>query len=203
MAAQPISVAAGGSVPYKRTNSGIYTFTLTASDSGGSARTVTDRIVVGTVSPPTEGLTAQPLTSTTSLGQVLAADYGSFGFVAGPDSWEIARMALAFGDGTVGNFAVGQETWQHAYPAPGTYTATLTVTDLFGRQTTAQATLTVGNEFLPLSALAVSGRAPNGDVVVPAHRTIRLTMSRLNAGYADIAAVQLVTQWPAPPQAAR
>jgi PKD repeat protein len=188
-----VPVAAGGSVPYTYSTPGLYTLTLTASDSGGSASTVTDRIVVGTVSPPTEGLTARPWTSTTSLGQVLAPDYGSFGFAAGPESWEIAHMALAFGDGTVGNFGVGQETWQHAYPAPGTYTATLTVTDLFGRQTTAHATLTVGNEFQPQPPLAVSGTAPNGDVVVPAHRTIRLTMSRLNAGYSDIAAVQLVT----------
>src|SRR5260370_16510933 len=56
----PQSVSAGGSVAHTYTVPGPYELTVTAADTGGSSVTRGLHVVVGTVSPPTQGLSARP-----------------------------------------------------------------------------------------------------------------------------------------------
>src|SRR5216684_443606 len=56
----PQSVPAGGSVAHTYTVPGPYELTVTAADTGGSSVTRGLRVVAGTVSPPSEGLSTGP-----------------------------------------------------------------------------------------------------------------------------------------------
>ena len=64
---------------------------------------------------------------------------------ASTDNLGIATYAWDFGDGTMGNGV----SVSHAYPTPGAYTATLTVTDRSGNARSAAATNTVRDTIAP------------------------------------------------------
>ncbi len=187
----PQAVSAGGSVTHTYVTPGIYQLIVTATDSGGSAVTKTVRMVVGTVSPPSDGLAAQPSVFTAPSSSGINADAGKFVVLPGPDSWEVASTAIDFGDGSstsLGNLL----SWTHLYPRPGSYTATLTTTDVFGRSATTKAAITVGDEILPINPFFVHGGNANGDFAISPHKALVLSMARLDAGGSDIAAAQLV-----------
>jgi hypothetical protein len=78
----------------------------------------------------------------------VTTDGADFTISAVVDNFELASGTIAFGDGT--SLGIGRSlSWNHLYPGPGTYTATLTETDALGRISTASAKVTVGDEFLP------------------------------------------------------
>jgi hypothetical protein len=110
---------------------------------------------------------------------VIAADDGSFTFSAGADDWEIQSATIAWGDGTSNIIEEGYPE-SNFYLSPGTYTATVTATDLLGRTSTGHATVTVGDEF--------TSQGPNQvySASVAAHGTVKLSLSMLNADYTGV-----------------
>jgi hypothetical protein len=186
---QPVT---GGSISHTYTVPGPYQLTVTAADTGGSTVTRSLRVVVGTASPPTEGLTTGPDIFTTGpKDSGISADVGKFTIAPGPDSWEVASTALDFGDGS--STSLGSLlSWTHLYPRPGTYTATLIVTDLFGRTSTTKATITVGDEFISIGPFVDQGGAANGGFTIAPFTAITLSMARLNAASSTTGAAQLV-----------
>jgi PKD repeat protein len=187
----PESVSASGSVTHTYTVPGVYQLAVTGRDTGGSSATKGLRVVVGTVSPPSDGLTTGPDVFTAPKYSGISVVSGDFIITPGPDSWEVANTALDFGDG--GSTVLGSLlSWSHMYPRPGTYTATLIVTDLFGRTSTTKATITVGNEFVPIGPYVDRGNTANDDFAIGPHSAIALSLAQLNAGFSNSAAAQLV-----------
>jgi PKD repeat protein len=182
----PVPVAAVGSVSHVYSDPGIYEASVTGTDTGGSSVSQGRQVLVGTVSAPTAGFTATQDVFTAPGYTGISAGLADYKVTPGPDAWEIAGFSIAFGDGTSESFGKTLTSWNHLYSHPGTYAAALTVTDSFGRQTTSTATITVGNEFTPI------GPYPDGDFAVPAHGTLRLSMSRLSAAASFVSAAQLV-----------
>ncbi|HEX8005162.1 MAG TPA: PKD domain-containing protein, partial [Trebonia sp.] len=177
----PQPVAPDGTVTHTYATPGLYTLTVTAADTGGSTGSSRRQMVVGTKTAPTVTLGAGPDIFNGPGGPLISDGTASFTISAGADAWELASGTISFGDGTskaMGTFL----NWTHMYPHPGTYTATLTETDLLGRLSTAHATVTVGDEFIP------TGPYQDYSHSVPAHGTVRLSMAALNAGYSDIRA---------------
>ena len=178
----PVTVPAGGTVSHTYATPGRYTLTFTAADTGGSGQTVTRQLAVGTAAPPDVTFTAGP--DVVDLpGPSINPDAASFSISAGPDSWELASGSIAFGDGTSQGIGTNL-TWTHQYPQPGTYTATLTETDLIGRTSTATATITAGDEYLPVGPYAdypVSSGAK-----VAAHAVLKLTLAQLHAAFTGV-----------------
>jgi hypothetical protein len=168
-------VAAGQTITHSYTTAGLYTLTVTAADTGGSTSTQREQVVAATPSAPAITLTEQPGTFVTSAGSAINADDGRFTFSAGADNWEVQSTAtIAWGDGTSNNIEEGFPE-DHFYVPSGTYTATVTTTDLLGRISTARTTVTVGDEFWPQGPYQVRGGS------VAAHGTVKLSLSALDA----------------------
>ena len=115
---------------------GIYEITLTVTDADGAM--VEDRtslVVAPSAPPPNAAPTAQgsatPLTGTSPLTV-------SFDASASSDDGTIVSYAWDFGDGATGSGALTS----HVYTTPGTYTATVTVTDDGGLTDSASFTIT-------------------------------------------------------------
>ncbi|HEX6521418.1 MAG TPA: PKD domain-containing protein [Streptosporangiaceae bacterium] len=180
----PSPVAASSTTSHVYTTPGVYTITMTASDTGGTTTTVRQQLVAGTPTGPVVTLTAGPDISNTSLGPVLGAGQADFTISAGADTWELASGTIAFGDGTSQDIGT-EHMWNHLYPGPGTYKATLTETDLLGRTSTATATVTVGDEFIP------DGPYQDYSGIVRAHGVLKLSAATLNANFSSIRAAYL------------
>lgn len=187
----PQSVPAGGSVAHTYTVPGLYELTVTAADTGGSSVTRGLRVVAGTVSPPSEGLSTGPDVFTALTPSGISGDVGKFIITPGPDSWEVASTALDFGDGSSASLG-SLLSWTHLYPRPGTYTATLTVTDLFGRTSTTKATITVGDEFISIGPYVDRGNTASGDFKIGPNKALAISMAQLNAASSTTGAAQLV-----------
>jgi PKD repeat protein len=190
----PQPAAVGGSLSHTYSTPGQYTLAVTATDTGGSTLSRDLPVVAGTVTPPTQTLSAGPMTFSNGQSQGIAVDTGAFTIgSAGPDAWEVTSESLAFGDGSSENLSASTSNWTHGYPGPGTYTATLTVHDEFGRTTTSTATVTVGNEFIPTTPEPDLVPATGGAYAVKSHRVLAIPVSRLDGGdFSFIAGVQLV-----------
>lgn len=168
----PVTVAAGGTVSHTYTTPGRYAITFTAADTGGSVAAVTVGVVAGTPAAPAVSLTASPETGGQPLA--IAADEVTFQIPATPDDWELVSRTLAFGDGT--SAAIGTNaSWTYLYGQPGSYTATLTETDLLGRTSTATASITVGDQYVP------AGPFKDYTGTVGAHQVLKLSASALHA----------------------
>lgn len=101
---------------------GQYTASVTVTDSAGTTVTaVAPAPAVATVLAP-----LAPVLTVTPASQLLTY---SFAATVPASTWRVTTYALDFGDGTAGSVA----STTHTYQTPGTYTATLTVTDEAGR----------------------------------------------------------------------
>jgi PKD repeat protein len=158
--ALPATPGTPASHPY--TTEGQYTLTVTATSTDGLTKTATGTVDALGAQPHTPVLAVTPYVTAPGGSYVLdsAQLLGSYNGVS--NDWEVASSTLTFGDGQ-GLTAMGST---HTYSRPGTYTATLTVTDLAGRTTTTKAPVTVGDTIAP----AVPGRVFSG--TIPAHGVV-------------------------------
>jgi PKD repeat protein len=124
-----------------------------------------------TAAPPTAALSANPLTGNAPLGVMFDGSASAVApILAGCDA--IASYTLNFGDGSP---AVTQTTsmFSHTYGTPGSYPATLTVTDTAGQNSTnlARQVITVNSAVPPQLNSVVSrmvhGNAGTFDVPLP------------------------------------
>ncbi len=115
----------------------IYTATLTVTDDGGAIDNDTALITVSVSNPCANN---NPPTASAGLDQTINEDTSVFFAGSGTDTdGTITSYVWDFGDGDTGNGA----TPTHVYTTPGSYFATLTVTDNCGATSSDQATVTV------------------------------------------------------------
>jgi PKD repeat protein len=143
----PSPAVPGTAITHQYTTPGQYPVTITAADTSGS----TDSATLA----PVYALPVQPLAIGLSAVQAGedAADFTFSPANLGTDDAEnrggqVASIVFACGGASTQSLLpAGQGNTQCVYTTPGTYTATLTVTDVLGRTSTAQATITVGSEW--------------------------------------------------------
>ncbi len=125
-------------------------------------------------SGPTAGLSAAP----TGLGTTTGIESDTAVFTASPGStgWEIASSVISYGGSGTGSGSGIDGIWEYTYAQPGTYTATITVTDKIGRSSTAKATITVGDE--PQDVYPFS----DYDHSVAGHGLVKIALSKLDGG---------------------
>ena len=131
---------------------GTYTITVTITDNvNGSTGSAQDTVSIA--APVTATLNANRTIGPAPLAVIFSADIAG-GF---PDG-AYYDVSLDYGDGstpTIGRFIAGSSNFpSHTYIQPGTYTATLTVTDSLGtgmsaQMVSTQVTISVGSEPLP------------------------------------------------------
>jgi PKD repeat protein len=171
----------GTEVTHPYTTPGVYTVTITAADTSGSSNSRTFTVYAAPDGSLPVAFTAKPDGLGTTAG--ISPDTADFTVAAGSAgslTAEIAKASATFGDGqsaaATHRGANSPWSWQHIYVQPGTYTATVTVTDVLGRASTAKTTVTVGDELQP--------QAPRSDYAhsVPAHGTVKLFIGALYSG---------------------
>jgi PKD repeat protein len=167
----PVSGAAGTAVTHTYTTPGTYTETTTTTDSGGSTHVSTHGVVVGTSAAPQATLSATAEVFT--QGQVNPGDM-IFDASGTPDTWEIASEKLDFGDGS--SPVDPRSSSSHGYLTPGVYTARLTVTDDFGRTSTAATQVVVGDELWPTTPSRTYDSRWSGLDSVPARSVVRVQL---------------------------
>jgi PKD repeat protein len=146
-----------GSPAYHTFNSdGMYTATLTVYDSRGGTGTTSLTIRVGAANrPPTAVASANP----TSGPAPLTVNFSSAGST--DLDGRITSYAWNFGDGATTTLA----NPSHTYASPGTYAATLTVTDDHGATSSASLTITATGS-LRSTAINLTARLRAGTVTV-------------------------------------
>jgi PKD repeat protein len=128
---------------------GTYEVTLTVFDSAGLGQTTTHKIVIEADEPPTAEFT--------TLGSATAGEPLSFDASASSDpDGEIKSWSWHFGDG--GESSEASPT--HTYAAPGSYEASLTVTDSAGHTATVTHMILVEPDEPPAAAFTVLGGTP-------------------------------------------
>ncbi|MFD4508386.1 PKD domain-containing protein [Streptomyces sp. NPDC058457] len=185
----PATGTPGTPVSHTYTTPGLYTTRITFTEPDGTnAEKSYAGVAAGTATPPAAALSVAPDTAT---GQVNAG-FARFTVPAPADPWEVEYRTLSFGDGTQEHLAAdAQEPTQpmHQYAAPGTYTATLTQTDLLGRTTTATTVFHAADAFIAMT--------PQYDTekTIAAHSVLKLSAATLQADSdgVDAAQLQLVT----------
>ncbi|GAA5195253.1 hypothetical protein GCM10023322_61570 [Rugosimonospora acidiphila] len=150
-------VAPGDTVTHTYETRGVYVATTTATDTSGSRQTLTRTITVGTSAPPAVTLTATPVFVTDpATGQANLVPGEGKVTVSLADPWEVAGVDVDWGEGkdtlTAGNDGTDETAGatfskSHLYDQTGTYVVQVTVTDLLGRTSKANASLTVGDGF--------------------------------------------------------
>ncbi|MEU9277775.1 PKD domain-containing protein [Streptomyces sp. NPDC048342] len=178
----PATGTPGTPAAHTYTTPGLYTTRLTFTEPDGtSAEKSYAGVAAGTATPPGTALSVAPDTASGQVDPGLAR----FTVPAPADSWEVGYRTLTYGDGTQDNLAAGAQQPTHQYPAPGTYTATLTQTDLLGRTTTATAVFHAADAFVAMT--------PQYDTekTIAAHGVLRLSAATLRADSNGVDAVQL------------
>ncbi|MFE2065707.1 PKD domain-containing protein [Streptomyces sp. NPDC059467] len=186
----PATGTPGTPASHTYTTPGLYTTRITFTEPDGTtAEKSYAGVAAGTATPPATALSVAPDTAT---GQVNAG-FARFTVPAPADPWEVAYRTLSYGDGTQDNLpSDAQEPTQptHQYAAPGTYTATLTQTDLLGRTTTATTVFHAADAFVAMT--------PQHDTekTIAAHGVLKLSAATLRADSdgVDAAQLQLVTR---------
>jgi hypothetical protein len=173
----PVTATPGTATPHVYTTAGKYTVTVTATDTSGSTSTQTGTAYALPATPLAPALSAVPQAD----GQLIIQDSATITDLRGGNTWQVATASIAYGDGAASTAApVGPDetgyTWNHLYGSAGTYTATVTQTDLLGRTSTATVTITVGDVISDITPVV----AYNG--TVPAHGVVKVPYSRFG-GY--------------------
>jgi PKD repeat protein len=132
------TTATGATVGKTYTTAGTYTAVLTVTDNAGltNSRSVVITVQSAASQPPVAAVSASTYSGVAPLPVTFYAD-GSYDPEGGSLSY-----AWNFGDNSTGSGA----TVAHTYSAPGTYTATLTVTDNAGLKATKSTTITVTSQ---------------------------------------------------------
>jgi parallel beta-helix repeat protein len=115
-------------------NDGVYTVTLTVTDTANKSSTTTKKVTVGA---PTAALTVTPTSGITPV--TVTADASAS---ADPGPTPIAGYTFDFGDGTVVGPQAGA-TATHTYTTGGTFTVKVTVTDTINLTSTATQPVTI------------------------------------------------------------
>lgn len=179
----PVTQAPGAPITHTYTTPGVYAPSITVTDADGSSRTVRFTAVdAGTATPPAASLSGALVT--TAYGQVDAGD-ALFTIAQPANAYEVAQRVLTFGDGDSESLADGPQKIEHQYPAVGSYTATLTQTDLLGRTTTAKVTVHAADSFLPVTAQHDAERT------IPAHGVLKLSAAAVHADSDGVDAARL------------
>ena len=127
---------------------GTYAVTITVTDADGAAGTGTVRVTVRTNSPPTAAITGPTAFPATVEQQF-----------SGTGSTDPDGDALTYAWDTGNGQTFTGPTVRYAYPAAGTYTIRLTVTDIFGASASATHTVSVSAPPKPL-AVSVTATSP-------------------------------------------
>ena len=135
-----------------------YTYRVSAHDDAGNDSPLSDEASATTPAlpenqPPVAAATADPMSGTAPLTVNFSAAGSS------DTDGTIERYEWDFGDGDNGS---GEQV-QHAYTAPGTYTANLTVTDDDGDSGTDDVTITVSSPDNQPPTAAISADITSGD----------------------------------------
>ncbi|MFK0160019.1 PKD domain-containing protein [Streptomyces sp. NPDC090493] len=181
----PVTAPAGDPIGHTYASPGSYQAKITVTDTDGvSSAHQFAQVVAGTAEAPNVSLSGTA--DTDSSGKV-EAGLALFTVPQSSAPWEINGLTLDFGDGSNQSLAVptGTEQVQHQYSAPGTYTATLTQTDLFGRTTTARTTFHAADAFVAMTPLYDTGKT------IAAHGVLKLSAATLRAASAGVDAAQL------------
>jgi hypothetical protein len=169
----PAPAVAGGSsllASHDYQAPGVYTVSVTATATDGTTDQINETpFYVLDSQPPQESLTATP-----DYGQ---PDTASFTATV-PGHNDLSSETLSYGDGTPAESANAsssdsQDGWEHVYAEPGSYAATLTVKDLLGRVTTAQATVVVGDQVKSVSITRILAQT------VPAHGVVKVPLTEI------------------------
>jgi len=167
---------------------GVYTATLTVTDSAGATASTTLPITVGSGVAPDAGSPAPPpvadagtvtppplqpgtaravavFDGSTGSGPVPHVEYldGTLSSSNVPGGW-IVDYVWDFGDGTP---PVRQGWVEHLYAAPGTFVATLTVTDSAGSTARTALTITVGSGMAPDAGIPAPPPVVDAGTVMP------------------------------------
>ena len=170
----PVPATAGTAVTHTYTTAGQYTITVKAADTSGMTASDTLQPVYAIPDQaPVAGLSAAPDGLHTTPG--ITPDTADFTASPGSTGWEIADAAMNYGGAGEASVPGNPDaTWKYTYAEPGTYTATLTVTDKLGRKSTAKATITVGDE--PQDVYPVNDYNHS----VAAHAVVKIPLSKLD-----------------------
>ncbi|MDI5969428.1 PKD domain-containing protein [Streptomyces sp. SL13] len=155
---QPVTGTAADPPQHTYTVAGLYTETVTMTDTDGVSQSLSVPVIAGTVDAVPATLTAH----TVQMDSGAVGGQADFTFPTTGD-FERDTQFIDFGDGTTGDVLNGEET--HQYPGPGIYPATLTRTDLFGRTSTAKTVFTASDE------INVTAGAKTATATIAAHGT--------------------------------
>lgn len=175
----PVRATRGIAMTHVYKTPGAYTITISAADLSGSRASATYHVYALPVHPLAIKLSAVPVRAGGYIQQNEAgftSSPGNLGTDTADDrGGEVAELDFSCGGGgtTESATASTDSTWQCRYVRPGTNTATLSVMDMLGRWSIAQATISVGDE--PLHVF------PSNDYnrEVAAHAVVKIPLSTL------------------------
>ena len=193
----PVTAAAGATVHHTYAAPGVYTETITVRNTDGFQRSTTHQFAAGTAAAPAAALTVALRRITASDGHtVLVPRFADTATSVTADAWEVAASNIDFGDGYGYYCGVFCTNPSHAYSSAGTYTVTLTVSDLVGRTTTDHGTVAVGDGLVTTSsdpARVYDSRGPGMIHRVPAHSVVTVPLANVTDGHLTDAAMLNVT----------
>jgi hypothetical protein len=168
---------------HRYTATGTHQIQIAATDAAG----LTQSAILGV-----DALAAQPTPGTLSAtpdreyaGGPVTPDAADFSATVN-GYWPGGQMTVSYGDGTPAAAPVshypsitagesGLFEWSHTYAKPGTYTATLAVTDLLGRVTTTRQSITVGDQ------VTIGNTRRDYAKTIPAHALVKIPLSTLTS----------------------
>ncbi len=183
----------GDTASHVYTAPGTYTATVSATDTDGHPVSWWEKVQVATTDAPKIVLTAAPYT-TTSAPMAINPDSAAFTVSAGTADWQLNGGTVSFGDGATRAITANDvnRPLYYSYAHAGTYTATITTTDVLGRTSTATTAITVGDEILPLTPnRAYDSRSGDKLANIAAGATVKLSLSRLWVDYSGVDGVEL------------
>ena len=152
------STGTGATPTHANSTAGAKTVTHTITDSDGQTNSTTNTVMVGPAQPPTAAFPAPG----GSEGVAVSFD-GSASSEPNPGG-TITSYAWDFGDGTAAT--TSGPTTSHAYAQPGSYTATLTVTDSYGQTSSAATQTVIVSDAAAVAAIGVFPTTPSVGTVI-------------------------------------